>query len=147
MCANILKDALRFVLCHVEDFVKINHGLGVCWGSIFLITASLARRVHLHMSSASAQDIIRRSAMSVLVQFMRISLTYRLIVFSRSLLGTTPRTFYTTTFVLYPMNVWLDIAPHDISVRTRPLLLYYYVGSQTSYLDQLLHGSLHYLFE
>lgn len=89
------------------------------------------------MSSASAQDIIRRSAVSVLAQFMRVSLAYKLIVFGRSLAGTTQWTFYTTSFVRYPMNVWLDIAPHEISVRTRPLLLYYYVGSQTSYLDQL----------
>jgi len=45
------------------------------------------------MSSVSAQYIIRRSAVSLLVQFMRVSVAYTLIVFSRSLVGTTPWTF------------------------------------------------------
>jgi len=42
MCANILIVALGFVLCRMDDFVKISHRLGVCWGSILLNAASLA---------------------------------------------------------------------------------------------------------
>jgi hypothetical protein len=42
MCVKILIVPLRFGLCHMDVFVKINHRLRVCWGSILLITASLA---------------------------------------------------------------------------------------------------------
>ena len=42
MCAKIHIVALWFGLCHMEEFVKINHRLGVCRVSILFFTASLA---------------------------------------------------------------------------------------------------------